>query len=149
MTSNGIQVVAPLDTGKPAGVLIVEDEALIASFIDSVLGISGFRVAGIASSGPEALVIAAETRPALALVDIGLNGPLDGTELACLLRETLAIPVIFVSGLVDRHNVQRANAARPLGFIAKPFSPSQIFHAIERALSQMAAWKATALREAG
>ncbi len=139
MTSDRVQVVAHLDTGKSAGVLIVEDETLIASFIDAMLGISGFRVVGIASSGPEALVLAAETRPALALVDIRLHGPLDGTELACLLRDRLAIPVIFVSGLLDREILQRAKAARPLGFIAKPFSPSQVFNAIDRALREAAA----------
>jgi CheY-like chemotaxis protein len=136
MTSDRVQVVAHSDTGKPASVLIVEDEALIASFIDAVLEISGFRVAGIAGSGPEALVLAAQTRPALALIDIRLKGPLDGTELACLLRDRLAIPAIFVSGLVDRDILQRARAARPLGFITKPFSPSQVFNAIERALGR-------------
>jgi two-component system, response regulator PdtaR len=136
-------VVAHPDTGKPASVLIVEDEALIASLIDAVLEISGFRVAGIAGSGPEALVLAAETRPALALVDIRLNGPPDGAELACLLRNRLAIPAIFTFGPVDSEILQRANAARPLGFIAKPFSPSQVFNAIERALSHPAALEQT------
>ena len=139
MTSDGVQVVAHPGTGKPASVLIVEDETLIASFIDAMLAISGFRVVGIAGSGPEALVLAAETRPALALVDIRLNGPPDGTELACLLRNRLAIPAIFLFGPVDREILQRANAARPLGFVAKPFSPSQVFNAIERALSHPAA----------
>ena len=132
-------MVAHPDTRKPASVLIVETEALIASFVDAVLGISGFRVVGIAGSGPEALVLAAETRPALALVDIRLNGPVDGAELARMLRDRLAIPAIFVSGLVDRETLQRATAARPLGFIVKPFSPSQVFNAIERALSHLAA----------
>ena len=102
--------------------------------------ISGFRVVGIAGSGPEALVLAAETRPALALVDIRLNGPLDGTELACLLRRQAGDTGDFhCSGSVDREILQRANAARPLGFVAKPFAPSQVFNAIERALSHPAA----------
>lgn len=138
MTSDRVQVVAQLDTGKTAGVLIVEDETLIASFIDTMLGIAGFRVVGIAGSGPEALALAAETRPALALVDIRLRGQLDGTELACLLRDRLAVPSIFLSGLLDRDILRRANAARPLGFIAKPFSPSQVFNTIDRALREAA-----------
>jgi CheY-like chemotaxis protein len=139
ITNDRVQVVVHPDTGKPASILIVEDETLIASFIDAVLEISGFRVAGIAGSGPEALVLAAQTRPALALVDIRLNGPLDGAELACLLRDRLAIPAIFVSGIVDRDILQRAKAARPLGFVVKPFTPSQVFNAIELALSHTAA----------
>jgi DNA-binding NarL/FixJ family response regulator len=139
MISDGIQVVAHPGTGKPASVLIVEGQTLIASFIDAMLAISGFRVVGIAGSGPEALVLAAETRPALALVDIRLNGPPDGAELADLLRKRLAIPAIFTLGPVDREILRRANAAQPLGFIAKPFAPSQVFNTIERALNHSAA----------
>ena len=115
MTSDRVQVVAHPDTGKPASVLIVEGQTLIASFIDAMLAISGFRVVGIAGSGPEALVLAAETRPALALVDIRLNGPPDGTELACLLRNRLAIPAIFTFGPVDSGN----SAARQCGAAAR------------------------------
>jgi CheY-like chemotaxis protein len=129
-------VVARDETGKPrTGILIVEDEALIASLITEVLGQSGFPVAGIAASGPEALSLAAEARPALALVDIRLTGPIDGVELACLLRQKFGVPTIFLSGLADRDTTERAAAAQPLGFLAKPFVPSRVFAAIERALA--------------
>jgi DNA-binding NarL/FixJ family response regulator len=148
MTSDRAQVVAHPDIGKPVSVLIVEDKTLTASFIDAMLGISGFRVVGIAGSGPEALFLAAATRPALALVDIGLNGPPDGAALACMLRDRLAIPAIFLSGLVDRDMLRRANAARPLGFIRTPCAPSQVFNAIERGLTQAEILQAGALRQA-
>jgi CheY-like chemotaxis protein len=115
-------------------ILIVEDEALLASYIEDVLAGSGFRVAGIAASGPEALSLTAESRPAIALVDIRLTGPIDGIELACLLRHRFAVPAIFLSGQVDAETMQRAEAAQPLGFLAKPILPSQVFNAIERAL---------------
>jgi CheY-like chemotaxis protein len=128
-------VVAPNDISKPVAILIVEDEALIASYIEEVLGESGFRVSGIAASGPEALSLAAETRPALALVDIRLTGPIDGIELACLLRQKFDLPAIFLSGLMDNATIERAGAANPLGFLKKPFLPSQVFNAIEKALS--------------
>lgn len=135
MASNGFEVVAPADRSKPVSILIVEDEALIASYIEEVLEESGFHIAGIAASGPEALSLAAETSPSLALVDIRLTGPIDGIELACLLRQKFALPAIFLSGLVDAETIRRADAARPLGFLAKPFLPSQVFKAIERALN--------------
>ncbi|HEV2336532.1 MAG TPA: response regulator [Stellaceae bacterium] len=115
-------------------ILIVEDEALIASYIEEVLGESGFGVAGLAASGREALSLAAEHHPALALVDIRLTGPIDGIELACRLRQEFDVPSIFLSGLVDAATIERARAARPLGFLAKPFRPSQVFNAIQRAL---------------
>ena len=137
MASDEFQVVAPLDRSKPVSILIVEDEALIASYIEEVLGESGFSVAGIAASGPEALSLAAETTPSLALVDIRLTGPIDGIELACLLRERFAVPAIFLSGLADADTTARARTARPLGFLPKPFLPSQVFNAIQRALDRL------------
>ncbi|HEY8874235.1 MAG TPA: response regulator [Stellaceae bacterium] len=130
-------MVAPTDRSKPISILIVEDEALIASYIEEVLGGSGFRVAGIAASGPEALSLAAENHPSLALVDIRLTGPIDGIELACLLRQRFGLPAIFLSGLADADTTARAQTARPLGFLPKPFLPSQVFNAIQRALDMM------------
>ena len=134
MASDGFQVVAPHDRSKPISILIVEDEALVASYIEEVLGESGFHVAGIAASGTEALSLAAESDPDLALVDIRLTGPIDGIELACQLREKFAVPAIFLSGLIDPETTERARAAHPLGFLPKPFRPSQVFNAIQRAL---------------
>ena len=135
VASDGFQVVAPADGSKRVSILIVEDEALVASYIEEVLGNSGFHVAGIAASGQEALSLAAEALPSLALVDIRLTGPIDGIELACLLRQKFAVPAIFLSGLVDAETTERARVAQPLGFLKKPFLPSQVFKAIEHALS--------------
>jgi len=137
VASDEFQVVAPTGRSKPVSILIVEDEALIASYIEEVLGGSGFHVAGIAASGPEALSLAAENHPSLALVDIRLTGPIDGIELACLLRQRFALPAIFLSGLADADTTARAQTARPLGFLPKPFLPSQVFNAIQRALDLM------------
>jgi CheY-like chemotaxis protein len=131
------QVVAHSDTGKSVRLLIIEDEPLIASYIQDVLGGSGYCVVGIAASGPEALAVAAESHPTLALVDIRLTGPIDGIELACLLRHRLRIPAIFLSGLLDAEIMQRAQAAQPLGFLRKPVLPSRVFNAIEQALRQI------------
>ena len=135
MAIDRCQVVAPPDGSKPVSILIVEDEALVASYVEEVLAESGFRVAGIAASGPEALSLAAENHPTLALVDIRLTGPIDGIELACLMRQKFALRSIFLSGLADADTTERAQAAHPLGFLAKPFKPSQVFNAIERALT--------------
>ena len=135
MPADGVQVVAAVKTAKPPTILIVEDEALVAANIEEVLAESGFRVAGVAASAAEAISLADEHHPQLALVDIRLTGPVDGIELACRLREQFGVPSIFLSGLVDSAIAARAKAARPLGFLHKPFRPSQVFNAIERALA--------------
>jgi len=118
-----------------ATILIIEDEALVASYIGTVLAESGYRVAGIAACGPEAVSLADAHRPHLALVDIRLAGRTDGVELACRLRREFGVPSIFLSGAADAETIERAQATQPLGFLKKPFLPSQVFNAIERALA--------------
>lgn len=135
MPADEPEVVSVLGASKPIGLLIVEDEALVASYIREVLEDSGFAIVGVASSGREALALAAETRPRLALVDIRLAGPMDGIDVARQLREDFGIPAIFLSGIVDGAVEERAKAAQPLGFLHKPFLPSQVFNTIERVLS--------------
>jgi two-component system, response regulator PdtaR len=122
---------------RRASILIVEDEALVASYIQEVLEESGFVVAGIASSGPEAMSLASTSKPDLALVDIKLAGPMDGIEVARLLLSHLTVPSIFLSGLCDPETMARAKGATPLGFLEKPFRPSQVFNALEQALEHM------------
>lgn len=120
-----------------ASILIVEDEALIASYIQEVLEESGFTISGVASSGPEAVSLAAEARPDLALVDIKLAGPMDGIEVALQLRGRFNVHSIFLSGVGDPQIMERARQANPLGFLEKPFRPSQVFNALQRALARL------------
>lgn len=138
MASDGFEVIAPPGRSKPLSVLVVEDDALVASYIGEVLQGSGYHIAGVAASAREALSLAAENHPALALVDIRLTGPIDGIELACLLRERFGVPAIFLSGEADPATVERARSARPLSFLAKPFLPSQVFKVIESVAPRLA-----------
>src|SRR5260370_2349249 len=121
-----------------ARVWIVEDEAMVATDIADVVADAGFAVSGVASSGAEALLIAAEEGADLALVDIKLAGPMDGIEVARELRSRNGIGTIFLSGTDDPAVIQRAEIAAPLGFLQKPFLPSQEFNAMNRALKRAA-----------
>jgi DNA-binding NarL/FixJ family response regulator len=123
----------PHAVDRTINLLIVEDEALVASYIQDVLEESGFTIAGVASTGPEALSLANDVRVDLALVDIKLAGPMDGIEVAKLLRERHDVPSIFLSGMHDPETMRRAQEVEPLGFLQKPFRPSQVFNALEKA----------------
>lgn len=118
-------------------VLVVEDEPLVATYIADVLQESGFHVAGVASSGAEALSIAATTETDLALVDIKLAGKMDGIEVALRLFATHGVRTIFLSGANDPTTLGRAAQAHPLGTLEKPFRPSQVYNAIERAMREL------------
>jgi CheY-like chemotaxis protein len=123
--------------GRLRRILVVEDDALVSSHIQNVLEESGFTVTGVASSGPEALVLAGQTAIDLALVDIKIAGPMDGIEVALAMRERFRIPAIFLSSYHDPETMARAAQARPLGFLAKPFRPSQMFNALEKAVEKL------------
>src|SRR5690348_17858731 len=98
MTTNDLKTDAKLRSEhQPPTILIVEDEALVASYIQEVLEESGFIIAGVASSGPEAMSLASASPPDLALVDIKLAGPMDGIEVAQLMRSQLNVHSIFLS----------------------------------------------------
>ena len=118
-------------------ILIVEDEALVASYIREVLEESGFTIAGIASSGPEAMSLATASPPDLALVDIKLAGPMDGIEVAELMRARFNTYSIFLSGVADPQTMERARNVDHMGFLEKPFRPSQVFNALQRALDKL------------
>jgi DNA-binding NarL/FixJ family response regulator len=122
---------------RTVNLLIVEDEALVASYIQDVLEESGFTIAGVASTGPEALSLAGGVPVDLALVDIKLAGPMDGIEVAKHLRERHYVPAIFLSGMHDPETMRRAQEVEPLGFLQKPFRPSQVFNALEKARAQI------------
>jgi CheY-like chemotaxis protein len=122
------------NTSKPLTILIVEDEALVAASIADMLEEMGFDVTGIAASGLEALALVADRKPRLALIDIHLAGSVDGIELAGQLRGEFGIPAVFLSGAAGPEIALRAQVVQPLGMMQKPFRPSEIFNAIERAM---------------
>jgi len=111
---------------QPATILIVEDEALVASYIQEVLEESGFIIAGVASSGPEAMSLVSANPPDLALVDIKLAGPMDGIEVAQLMRTQFNVHSIFLSGVCDpRDDGTRPHRNAPgLSREAVPSQPS-------------------------
>jgi two-component system, response regulator PdtaR len=135
---SNVKTDSPEDNFKrPVSILVVDDDALVASYIQEVLEESGFAIAGVASSGPEAMSLASNTRPELALVDIKLAGPMDGIEVARLMRSRFNVLSIFLSGICDPETMERAKTAGPLGFLEKPFRPSQVFNALQRALAEL------------
>ena len=123
---------------KVPSILLVEDDAMVSTYVRNVLEESGFVVSGVASSGPEAVSLASEVFPDLALVDIKLAGPMDGIEVAQLLNDKFGVRSIFLSGVHDPQTMERAKVVNPLGYLQKPFRPSQVFNALEKALAELA-----------
>lgn len=120
----------------PAGarILIVEDEWLVAMEIESVLAAAGYRVIGPTGRAAEAVRLAERERPDLALMDIRLARGDDGVAVAQELRQRFGVPSLYASAHADPATVDRAKAARPAGWLPKPFSKDQLLAAVTDAL---------------
>jgi PAS domain S-box-containing protein len=129
----------------PTTVLVVEDEALVASHLEACLKGFGYGVR-CASSGEEALELACRAAPHLALMDIRLAGDLDGIQTAVELRR-LGIPSIFLTAYADEEILERAKKAEPLGYLVKPFRERELRATLEMALRRAAIEKRLRERE--
>lgn len=115
-------------------ILIVEDEQIVAMDIQNALEKNGFAVVGRADRGEEAVRKAGELRPSLVLMDINLKGRMDGIEAAVQIRESLGLPVIFLTAYGTSAIVDRARLAEPFAYIFKPFDERELVSNITMAL---------------
>src|SRR5258708_31479088 len=118
----------------PARILIVEDERITAEDLRDILTSLDYSVVASVSSGADAIALAEETQPDLALMDIQIKGVMDGTETARVLRERFNITVIFLTAHADSGTVARAKCAAPLGYIVQPFQEGELHASIAIAL---------------
>lgn len=117
-----------------SSILIVEDEPLIAQQVTICLEEAGYLVQAIAPSF-EAAIVQLETKlPDLVLIDIQLDGELDGIDLANEIRNRFQLPFVFLTANTLSATVARAKLTRPAGFIVKPFQPEDLSPSIEVAL---------------
>jgi len=122
------------ESRKMATVLIVEDEPVIAHNIERSLVRMGYRVSGICANANQVITAVHIERPDLVLLDIHLEGTEDGVVVAERLRDLHAIPVIYLSALMDDATLARAKITQPFGYIAKPFSQRELQITLEIAL---------------
>ncbi|SMF33421.1 HD domain-containing phosphohydrolase [Desulfovibrio gilichinskyi] len=119
---------------KTSRILIVEDEAIVALDIKARLQILGYTVIGVASNGIDAIEIALKQSPDLILMDIMLEGDLDGIDTAEVINGDGSIPVIYITAYADEETLKRAKITEPFGYIIKPFEDRELSLTIEMAL---------------
>ncbi len=117
-------------------VLIVEDEYLVAMEAGAGLDDAGFDVVGNANCAAEAVRMAVDERPDLVIMDIRLVGVRDGVDAAVEIFETTGIRCLFVTAHQTPDVRARAQAASPLGWLPKPYTPDALVLAVRGALSR-------------
>jgi len=108
-----------------ARILIVEDQFIEANNLKHTLLGAGYEVCSIARSVPIALTILDKEKPDLVLLDIFLQGPLTGIDLARTL-EKKNIPFVYLSANSNKDVLDAAKSTRPYGFLVKPFRKSDV-----------------------
>ncbi|HCP33531.1 MAG: response regulator [SAR324 cluster bacterium] len=115
-------------------ILIVEDEAIVAESLNDQLIHLGYQVCGTAANGEDALRIMENSNPDLVMMDIMLEGSMDGVEVASRIHEKKGIPVIFLSAYSDNETLQRAKVTEPFGYLIKPYKERELHTNIEVSL---------------
>ncbi|MGB9978620.1 response regulator [Methanobacterium sp.] len=125
-----------------ARILVVEDERITAEDIKDGLKSLGYEVPAVVHSGEEAVRKAKELQPDLVLMDIKLEGKMDGIEAAGEIKKYFDIPVIYLTAYSDENTLERARMTEPSGyvlkepsgFVHKPFKESELHTIIELTL---------------
>jgi AmiR/NasT family two-component response regulator len=112
-------------------ILIVEDEAITAMDLERELVSLGYTVVGICDQAQDAVAAATDLKPDLVLMDIHLNGEIDGIAAASAIRGNEDVPVVFLTAHSDQVTLDRALAAAPFGYVLKPFQTRELKVAIE------------------
>lgn len=115
-------------------IFIVEDEKITAKDMEMSLKKLGYSVVGMADTGEKAITQVDETRPDLVLMDIKLKGDMDGIQAAETIRETIDVPVVFLTANADEATLSRAKNAQPYGYLSKPFKEQDVHSTIEMAI---------------
>ncbi len=117
-------------------ILIAEDELIVAENIARNLKQQGYEVVAIVDSGEAAIAEALRNQPDLVLMDIMLQGEIDGIQATATMNAQRLLPVIYMTAYADDATLERAKLTEPYGYLVKPFKPHDLKTSIEVALQK-------------
>lgn len=132
MGHNRPMTLEPATRGK---ILVVDDDRLVLATVSYGLVAAGYEVID-ADNGDDAILLAREHRPALALLDIRMEGK-SGFDVAETLRDVYGIPFMFLSAFADEATRKRVQALGALDYLIKPLGVDQIVPAVEAAFARV------------
>jgi signal transduction histidine kinase len=119
-----------------ASILIVEDDFIVASMLQRNLTEIGYQVAGLAATGEDAIAMTEKHHPSLVLLDIRLQGPMDGIGAAQVIHERFHIPIVYLTAHSDDQTFARAIETALYGYLIKPVTINALRTTIEVALEK-------------
>lgn len=121
--------------GKNISILIVEDAKTFQIWLSDVLEAMNYDVIGIAENAADAIDLVDECRPDLVLMDINLEGDIDGIECATIVKKEFGVPVVFLTAMTDEAFFERAKISNPYGYVLKSADEKEIHLHIQVALN--------------
>ncbi len=115
-------------------ILVVEDEWIVADQLYNDLKQSGYAVSEPVSTGEDAIKSIETDKPDLVIMDVMLQGKMDGVETAEQIYARFDIPVIYLTAYTSSNLLERAKKTRPCSYLVKPFEYSELQCNIEIAL---------------
>jgi two-component system, response regulator PdtaR len=122
-------------TSTKGRILVVDDDRLVLATVTHGLAEAGYEVID-ADNGDDAILLAREHRPQLALLDIRMEGK-SGFDVAETLRDAYAIPFMFLSAFADEGTMATVNRLGALAYLVKPLDVGQIVPAVEKAFASL------------
>jgi len=116
-------------------ILVVDDDRLVLATVSHGLAQAGYEVID-ADNGDDAILLAREHRPQLALLDIRMEGK-SGFDVAETLRDAYRIPFIFLSAFSDEATIAQVQALGALAYLVKPLEVGQIVPAVQAAFARL------------
>lgn len=120
-----------MSSGKKT-VMIVEDDLILNLLYESYLEKLGYDAEGELVYGKTAIEVAKRIKPSLILMDISLEGEMDGIDAMHKIREFSDVPVIYITGNSDTYHKNRAKETGYLDYLVKPIEFSDLKEAIEK-----------------
>ena len=118
-------------------ILVVDDDRLVLATVTHGLAQAGYEVID-ADNGDDAILLAREHKPDLALLDIRMEG-MSGFDVAAYLRDHLHIPFMFLSAFADDDTVQQVKALGAVAYLVKPLDIGQILPTVAAAFAHLPA----------
>jgi two-component system, cell cycle sensor histidine kinase and response regulator CckA len=118
------------EPGRKLRIAVCEDERIVALDIRNFLQRNGYEVCGLYVAAEDLLASVEPEQPDLVLMDIHLQGSMDGVEAAAILFERWAVPVILLTAYTDGPTIERAKLTHPYAYILKPYDERELRTAI-------------------
>ena len=124
-------------TSGKGRILVVDDDRLVLATVTHGLAQAGYEVID-ADNGDDAILLAREHRPELALLDIRMEGK-TGFDVAEYLRDVCHIPFIFLSAFSDEATMAQVRALGAVDYLVKPVDVGRIVPTVDAALGRLRA----------